>query len=63
VETKRFKVDVETAGHLTRGMTVVDRRRYHVTSEAKGNVDVCVSVDNERFLSLFMDRVVHGEGG
>jgi inosine-uridine nucleoside N-ribohydrolase len=60
VETKRFKVDVETAGHLTRGMTVVDRRRYHETSESKGNVDVCVSVDDERFLSLFMDRVVRG---
>ena len=60
VETKRFKVDVETAGHLTRGMTVVDRRRYHVTSESKGNVDVCVSVEDERFLRLFMDRVVRG---
>jgi inosine-uridine nucleoside N-ribohydrolase len=63
VETKRFKVDVETAGHLTRGMTVVDRRRYHMTSEYKGNVDVCVSVDSERFLRLFMDRVVHGKEG
>jgi inosine-uridine nucleoside N-ribohydrolase len=63
VETERFKVDVETAGHLTRGMTVVDRRRYHMTSEYKGNVDVCVSVDSERFLRLFMDRVVHGKEG
>jgi inosine-uridine nucleoside N-ribohydrolase len=60
VETRRFKVEVETAGHLTRGMTVVDRRRYHETSESKGNVDVCVSVDNERFLRLFMDRVIRG---
>ena len=60
VETKRFKVEVETVGDLTRGMTVVDRRRYHKTSEAKANVDICVSVDNERFLRLFMDRVVRG---
>jgi len=63
VETKRFKVEVETVGALTRGMTVVDRRRYHRIPEASRNVDVCVSVDNERFLSLFMDRVVHGKGG
>jgi inosine-uridine nucleoside N-ribohydrolase len=63
VETKRFKVEVETVGALTRGMTIVDRRRYHETSETEVNVDVCVSVDNERFLRLFMDRVVHGKGG
>jgi len=63
VETKRFKVEVETVGDLTRGMTVVDRRRYHRIPEARRNVDVCVSVDNERFLGLFMDRVVHGKGG
>jgi hypothetical protein len=31
-----------------------------VTSESKGNVDVCVSVEDERFLRLFMDRVVRG---
>jgi inosine-uridine nucleoside N-ribohydrolase len=60
VETMRFKVDVETASTLTRGMTVVDRRRYHKASESKGNVDVCISVDDERFLRLFMDRVVRG---
>ena len=60
VETLRFKVEVETVGALTRGMTIVDRRRYHETSETEVNVDVCVSVDNERFLRLFMDRVVRG---
>jgi len=62
VETIRFRVEVETVGVLTRGMTVVDRRRYHKTS-AEGNVDVCVSVENERFLKLFMDRVVYGREG
>ena len=60
VETLRFKVEVETVGDLTRGMTIVDRRRYHKASETEVNVDVCVSVDNERFLRLFMDRVVRG---
>jgi pyrimidine-specific ribonucleoside hydrolase len=63
VETKRFKVEVETVGALTRGMTIVDRRRYHKASETEMNVDVCVSVDAERFLRLFMDRVVHDKGG
>ncbi len=61
-ETMRFRVEVETVGVLTRGMTVVDRRRYHKTS-AEGNVDVCVSVESERFLKLFMDRVVYGREG
>jgi purine nucleosidase len=59
VETMSFRVEVETVGALTRGMTVVDRRRNHKTS-AEGNVDVCVSVESERFLKLFMDRVVYG---
>jgi purine nucleosidase/pyrimidine-specific ribonucleoside hydrolase len=62
VETMRVKVEVETVGALTRGMTVVDRRRYHKTS-AEGNVDVCFSVKSERFLELFMGRVVHGREG
>ena len=63
VETLRFNVEVETVGALTRGMTIVDRRRYHRIPEASRNVDVCVSVDSERFLRLFMDRVVHGKEG
>jgi len=56
VETEPLAVDVETAGELTRGQTVADRRGR----EGKPNVNVCVSVDHDRFLRLFMDRVVRG---
>lgn len=59
-ETERFKVDVETVSDLTRGMTVVDRRPGRRPIGAKVNVNVCVSVDSERFMKLFMDRVVRG---
>jgi inosine-uridine nucleoside N-ribohydrolase len=58
VNTERFRVNVETKGSLTRGMTVVDRRRYH-NSKTDGNVDICVSVDSRKFLKLFMNRVVY----
>ncbi len=59
VETKRYKVNVETVGDLTRGMTVVERRRRKWRKE-EANMDICVKVDSGRFLKLFMDRVVHG---
>lgn len=58
VTTEQFRVEVETKGVLTRGMTVVDRRRYHGVKTER-NVDICVSVDSERFLNLFMNRVVY----
>jgi len=61
VETRRFVVDVETTGELTRGQTIADRRRPgHIRRRREPNVDVCVSVDGDRFLELFMDRVVRG---
>jgi pyrimidine-specific ribonucleoside hydrolase len=60
VETERFKVDVETVGALTRGMTVVDRRYHRRVKREEANVDVCVKIDSERFLKLFFDRVIHG---
>lgn len=59
VKTKRYAVGVETRGELTRGQTVVDRRDRRFSRGAKeANVDVCVSVESDRFLGLFMDRVV-----
>jgi len=60
VRTERVRVDVETKGELTRGMTVVDRRRYHRSAAEKGNVEACVSVDGLRFLDMFFERVVGG---
>jgi len=56
VKTERFYVDVETEGELTRGQTVVERREW-VRPRKKPNAEVCVEVDGERFLDLFMDRV------
>lgn len=61
VDKRRFIVDVETAGEVTLGQTVADRRDLHrIQSRREPNVDVCVSVDSERFFRLFMERVVHG---
>jgi len=59
-ETERFKVDVETVGELTRGMTVVERRHRLRVTGSEANVEVCTSVDSRRFLEMFMDRVVRG---
>jgi inosine-uridine nucleoside N-ribohydrolase len=62
VEIKSFNVEVETKSELTRGMTVVNRVRHQGIEAVNENVDVCISVDNERFLELFMERVVRGDG-
>jgi len=47
-------VDVETAGELTRGMTVAERR---VGNQAASNVEVAVSHDQQRFLRAFIHAV------
>jgi len=57
IDFKAFHVDVELRGEYTRGMTVTDRRPG---SRAPVNVEVAVDVDSERFLKLFMERVVYG---
>jgi inosine-uridine nucleoside N-ribohydrolase len=59
-KTERHRVDVETRGELTQGMTVIDRRSHHRT-QAEANVEVIVSVDAPRFLD-FVTRRVLGEG-
>ncbi len=59
-KTERFKVDVETVGELTLGMTVVERRHRLRVMRPKANVDVCTSVDSRRFLEMFIERVVWG---
>jgi inosine-uridine nucleoside N-ribohydrolase len=61
VKTKSYMVEVETVSELTRGQTVTDRRKpHHIKADIKPNVDVVIQVDSERFLNLFMDRVVYG---
>ena len=54
VETRRYRVDVETRGELTRGRTVVD---VEGVSGLPPNADVGVSIDRERFIELLFDAV------
>lgn len=60
VETERYKVEVETVSELTRGMTVLDRRRHRRAIGPGANVDVAMRIDSGRFLEMFMSRVVRG---
>jgi inosine-uridine nucleoside N-ribohydrolase len=53
-------VSVETAGHLTRGMIVVDRRRVKASHKPKPNMQVAMRVERMRFLKLFATRVCRG---
>ena len=54
IATEALFVDVETAGELTAGMTVADRRR--LTGNAP-NLDVAVEADIPEFLDRLVDRV------
>jgi inosine-uridine nucleoside N-ribohydrolase len=60
-KTERYKVEVETMGTHTIGMTVVDRRRYHREENLKANHDIIVEVDAPRFHRMISERV--GKGG
>ena len=60
VDVERHRVDVECVSELSRGQTVVKRLFHRPADPEELNVDVCVSVDGERFLDLVMDRVVRG---
>ena len=52
-----YRVQVETKGEYTTGMTVADRRGWLSERELSGRrVSVCVDVDN-RFKQLFMKRL------
>lgn len=54
-KTNRASVDIEVSGSLTTGQTVVDRR---LSSTLKKMVDICVEMDGQKFVNLFLDRVV-----
>jgi purine nucleosidase len=54
VKMQRMNIDVETSGELTRGMTVAERRPW---IKGKKDTEVCVSVEEKRFLELFCQRV------
>ncbi|MBI5880282.1 MAG: nucleoside hydrolase [Chloroflexi bacterium] len=53
VRTQKLFVDVETAG-FSAGQTVADGRNVW---KREPNVDVCVEVDGERFVELFVERL------
>lgn len=57
VETKPLAVDVETAGELTTGMTVVDRRLKAAEGVplSRPNCDVATKLDRDRFRQVFRD--------
>lgn len=70
VKTQAMHVDVETSGEFTRGETVANRHgevernvlrgdRYVIegVDEVAPNAKVCVDVDAERFLQLFVSRI------
>ena len=44
LKTRPMRVDVETRGELTRGMTVFDQRSWETGS---ANVDVAIEVDTD----------------
>jgi pyrimidine-specific ribonucleoside hydrolase len=56
VRSKRYHVDVETTGELTRGRTVVDHRG--VPGPAK-NVEVALEIDRAWFVDLLVEAVAH----
>jgi len=54
VTSEAMYVDVETAGELTTGMTVADRRR---TTGREPNIDVATSANVPEFLERLIERV------
>jgi len=54
VGTRRWRVDVETAGELTRGRTVAD---IHGVSGRSPNVDVGWTIDRARFVDVLVEAV------
>ncbi len=62
VKTRSYHVDVETAGTLTTGMTVVDRRARVAEGAAKQrpNCEVAIDLDTERFRHVFREALSLG---
>lgn len=56
VETEDLYVQVETQGKITSGMTLADLRPVRLRNN-EPNVRVCIHVDTDRFLTLFLNAV------
>jgi purine nucleosidase len=55
--TERWYLEVETTSSRAAGMVMTDRRDHWKQAP---NADVCVSIDNERFLQLYLARHTTG---
>jgi inosine-uridine nucleoside N-ribohydrolase len=56
--TGEYHVDIETAGSLTRGQTMADRRDWlPYGHRERANASICIGVDGGRFLRLFVERL------
>jgi inosine-uridine nucleoside N-ribohydrolase len=55
-KTQKHKVNIETRGELTRGMTIVERKHSERVN-GEPNTELIVEVEAERFHNLLMDRV------
>ena len=62
-KVEKYHVEVLTSDGITRGQTVADRREWmkllDENWEKRKNVHVCVDVNSEKFLTLFMKRLVY----
>jgi len=57
-EFASYKVQVETRGEITAGMTVTDRREWPPEGKTTGDkVMICKNVDSRDFKQLFLDRL------
>lgn len=62
VATELLHVAVETAGEVTEGMTLADRRPFKSDWKKPPNAEVCLGVDGDRFVSFFIENVLGGSG-
>jgi inosine-uridine nucleoside N-ribohydrolase len=58
-QTERWYLEIETSSPRAAGMVMTDRRgRWGEVP----NADVCIGIDDDRFLSLYLDRLTQGNG-
>ena len=55
---EELNLDVEAGSELTRGLTLADRRASHWNGTIGRRVRVAKTVDQERFVSLFLHTMV-----
>lgn len=54
-DSNLYHVAIETRGEHTRGMTVVDRRRWRIRDVSAPNIHVVTAIDSAKFHQLVMD--------